>query len=183
LAKEGGFFVLDEKKHTNDISAQTHLKVMAFNGDGEYLFREDNATTRFVSKAEEGKQTISIMASENAITRKMTLELRNIPDGKVTVYADGVKCDADINADGYLIVTLDNVKPNVVYTVEVEYTPDARAYRNARYLDILTKIEVGTYYKDRLLQYSENEDAVMRASILLDGMLTENEKIRFTESW
>jgi hypothetical protein len=67
--------------------------------------------------------------------------------------------------------------------VEVEYTPDARAYRNARYLDILTKIEVGTYYKDRLLQYSENEDAVMRASILLDGMLTENEKIRFTESW
>lgn len=183
LAKEGGFFVLDAKKHTNDISTPTHLKVMAFNGNGEYLLREDNATTRFASKAEDGKQTVSIMASENAVTRKMTLELRNIPDGKVTVYADGEKCDADINADGYLIVTLDKVKPNVFYTVEVEYTPDARAYRNARYLDTLTKIEVGTEYKDQLLKHLEKEDSVMRAAILLDGMLTENEKIRLTESW
>ena len=123
------------------------------------------------------------MASENAVTRKMTLELRNIPEGKVTVYADGEKCDTDINADGYLIVTLDKVKPNVLYTVEVEYTPDARAYRNARYLDTLTKIEVGTEYKDQLLKHLEKEDSVMRAAILLDGMLTENEKIRLTESW
>ena len=67
--------------------------------------------------------------------------------------------------------------------MEAEYTPDARAYRNARYLDTLTKLEVSVEYKEKLLKNLEKEDAVMRAAILLDGMLTENEKIRFTESW
>ncbi len=183
LAKEGGFFVLDAKKHTNDISVPTHLQVMAFNGDGEYLFREDGAVTRFASKAENGKQTICIKASENAIARKMTLEFRNITDGKTTVYADGKVIDADVNADGYLIVTLDEVKPNVNYTVEVEFEVDAKAYRDARYLSALTRIEVGTDYKGGLWKLREESDASLRAAVLLDAMLTENEKIRLTESW
>ena len=183
LAKEGGFFVLDTKKHTNDISAPTHLQVMAFNGNGEYLFREDEAVTAFTAKAENGKQTVSVRASEHAITRKMTLELRNITDGNVTVYADGEKIDADVNADGYLIVTLDEVKPNVTYTVDVEFEYCARAYRNARYLSALTRIEAGTDYKDMLWNLREKDDAVLRAAILLDAVLTENEKIRLTESW
>jgi hypothetical protein len=183
LAKEGGFFVLDTKKHTNDISAPTHLQVMAFNGNGEYLFREDEAVTTFTAKAENCKQTVSVRASEHAITRKMTLELRNITDGNVTVYADGEKIDADVNADGYLIVTLDEVKPNVTYTVDVEFEYCARAYRNARYLSALTRIEAGTDYKDMLWNLREKDDAVLRAAILLDAVLTENEKIRLTESW
>ena len=183
LAKEGGFFVLDTKKHTNDITAPEHLRVMAWNGNGEYLFREDGAVTTFTSALEEGKQTITVKASENAITRKMTLELRNIPTGDVSVYANGEKIEADVNADGYLVVTLEEVRSDVLYTVEATFIEDAKAYRNARIIDALTRIEIGTNYKNRVWEHREESDAAVKGFILLDPVLTDNEKIKLTESW
>ncbi len=190
LAKEGGFFVLDKRKHTNDISAPTHLQVMAFNGNGEYVFREDGASTRFVSKKENGKQIFTVVADENAIVRKMTWELRNIMEGDVTVSANGEVIDADVKADGYLIVTLDEMKPQTVYTIEVSFTESKKAYRNARFLDILTKLEVSydvgqvSYYKkENLWKLREEEDDVLREAIMASEYFTENDKIRLTESW
>ena len=183
LAKEGGFFVLDTRKHTNEIATPDHLRVMAWNGNGEYLFREDGAVTTFTSSLEEGKQAVTVKASENAITRKMTLELRGIPTGDVSVYANGEKIDADVNADGYLTVTLDEVRPDVLYTVEATFIEDAKAYRNARLIDALTRIEIGTNYKNRVWEHREESDAAVKGFILLDPVLTDNEKIKLTESW
>lgn len=184
LAKEGGFFVLDKRKHTNDISTPTQLQVMAFNGNGSYILREDDAQTVFSATAQEGKQTVQIQASEHAVTREITLELRNITDGTVHVYADGEKIDADVNVDKYVIVTLDEVKPNVCYTIEVCYTYDAKAYRNARFLDALTRLELLTERKERLLKTMEDNDTFMKENIMyLELGLTENEKLRLTEAW
>lgn len=184
LAKEGGFFVLDQRKHTNDISTPTKLQVMAFNGNGSYILREDDAQTVFTAKAQEGKQIVQIQASEQAVTREMTVELRNITDGNVTVYADGEKINADVNPDGYVIVTLEEVRPNVCYTIEVEYTFDAKAYRDGRFYDALTRLELLTECKERLLKVVEDNDTFMKENILyLELGLTENEKLRLTEAW
>ncbi len=183
LAKEGGFFVLDAKKYTNDISTPENLTVMAFNGKGEYLLREDDAVTRFASHAEEGKQTVVIEPSEGAVARKMRLELRNIAKGEVKVFADGKEIAADVREDSYLTVLLDEVKPNGSYTVEVSFTEDRTAYRNARYLYALTRLEAETLYKNRLWIKRELDDAALRAAIMSDDRLTENEKIRLTEAW
>ncbi len=183
LAKEGGFFVLDKKKHTNDISAPTHLQVMAMNGNGEYLFREDDSATLFTAKAEAGKQSFTITPDGNAITRKMTVELRNIAKGEVTVLANGEKLMAEVSGDGYVVVTLDEVKAGVTYTIEAVYEHDAKAYRDARFLDALSKIELRNGHKDSLWKARELEDELLRNTILIDAGLTENEKTKLCEAW
>ena len=184
LAKAGGFFPLDGRKHTNSIDLPDYLRVMAFNGNGEYTLREDGAGTHFCSEASEGKQTVRIKASEGSIPRKITLEMRNIKNGKVAVYADGALISADVRGDEYTTVTLENVLPNVEYTVVAEYMPDARAYRDARYLEALTHIEVDNIYKKKLWELHEIEsDKELLRAIMADEVLTENEKIRLTEAW
>ena len=157
---------------------------MTFNGNGEYTLREDGAGTHFCSEASEGKQTVRIKASEGSIPRKITLEMRNIKNGKVTVYANGALIPADVRGDEYTTVTLENVLPNVEYTVVAEYMPDARAYRDARYLEALTHIEVDNIYKKKLWELHEIEsDKELLRAIMADEVLTENEKIRLTEAW
>ncbi len=183
LTKEGGFFVLDKRKHTNDIGTPTHLQVMAMNGDGEYLFREDEGITRFTAKAENGKQTVTIMPDENIITRKVTLELRNIMKGEVVVFANGEKIDVDVKEDGHVIVTLDEVRAGVIYTVETVFEEDARAYRNARVLDALTRLEIRYGRKDVIWKATALEDAALYAAIMMEVSLTDNEKCKLTEAW
>ncbi len=182
LLKEGGFFVLDARKHTNDIGVPTSLKVMACNGNGEYLFREDDAVTHFVAKAENGKQIFSIK-SENAVTRKMTFELRNVMKGEVVVYAGGEMISADVNDDGYVVVKLDEVKAGVLYTIEVVDKTDRNAYRNARFLDALTRISIPTDCKKALWDARVYSDAVLKAKILMDVSLTDLERIKLAEAW
>ena len=184
LAKEGAFFPLDARKHTNKADVPDKLRVMAFNGNGEYTLHEDGASTRFVSKQDACKQTVLFEATENSIERDIKFEFRNIPDGKVTVLADGHPIRAEIKSDGFLSVSIDSALPGVIYIVEVEFTEDALGYRNARYLDALTRIEAKTAEKEKLWALHSIEDSkeLMR-KIFTDGELTENEKIRLTESW
>jgi hypothetical protein len=67
---------------------------------------------------------------------------------------------------------------------KLEFTEDALGYRNARYLNALTRIEAATSEKEKLWALHSIEDSkeLMR-KIFTDGELTENEKIRLTESW
>ena len=183
LAKEGAFFVLDGRKHTNDISAPDKLTVMSWNGNGEYILREDGANTRFVSRFADGRQTVTITPDEGAITRSVRLELRNIPHGEVTVYADGKQIEADVREDAFTTVYLDEVSAGVVYTVEAVFNRAAREYRNVRYLYALTRLEARTGHKTDLWKLSGREDAEIYAAVTADGTLTENEKIRLTEAW
>ena len=183
LAREGGFFVLDDRRHTNDISLPDRLTVMSFLGDGEYTLREDGAETRFVSRVADGVQTVTVCPSEGAVTRKLRLELRNIARGEVRVYADGKEIDAEVYEDGYLTVILDEVRGGACYTVETAFTASAREYRDARYLYALTRMELSVSCKTVLWSARELSDRELYETIMARTDVTENEKLRLTEAW
>ncbi len=182
LAKEGGFLVLDARQHTNDLSAPDHLHVMAMNGNGSYTLREDQASTVFTAKAEVNKQIVTIQAS-NTLTRKITLAFRNIKQGDVNVFANGVPMEAAVNADDYLVVTMDEVKAGLTYTIEVVYAYDARAYRDERFLDALTRLEIPFDRKETLWNFRYLDDEHLKAKILMDVSLSENDRIKLSEAW
>lgn len=185
LAKEGGFFVLDGRKHTNSTDLPDSLTVMTFNGNGEYVLHEDGEQgrmdTKFVSVSEEDKQVVVISScgAECVSERKVRLEFRNIRKGKATVYANGVPVDAQTKTDGYLIVTISCVF-GADYTIEVEIMNDKTAER-ARFFDVLTRVELVHEEKDAILrQYRFGKDALTDA-IMKSRRLTENEKLYLTE--
>ncbi len=181
LAKEGGFFLLDKKKHTNDIQIPTHLEVLAFNGNGSYLFREDEGNTSFTAKEENGKQIFEIYADAGVITRKMTVKLRNLIKADIKVYANGERCFADLNEDGCMIITLDEVQPDTLYTIEAVYTNDEMRYRKARFLDALTKLEIPYCRKNMLWELCEETDDNLKYAIQMNVFLTDIEKIKLLE--
>ena len=189
LAKEGGFFVLDGRKHTNSIALPDALDVLTFNGNGAYTLHEDNEKgrmeTRFVSKAEVGKQTVEISVSgdECVASRRMKLEFRNIAKGNVKVYENGVLADAFVKTDSCVIVTLPAVKAGAVYTVEVEYLENTRRFRK-RMIDALARFELLTTEKDHILRetWKLSEEETLDFIRGYDA-LSENEKIYVTEEW
>ena len=204
LAKEGGFFVLDGRKHTNSIETPDFLRVMAFNGHGTYVLREDDCCTTFVSStvhecsentdpAFTDSQTVhdraagtdtmirktqifTIAASQGTPTRRIKLELRNIPEGTVTVYADKNPIAADVVCDEFTTVTLAKVTAGVTYTIEVSYTDSPEKYRYDRFTYALTRIEAENAHKLKLHALCELSDEALVQEILTDEILTENEK-------
>ena len=189
LAKEGGFFVLDGRKHTNSIDFPDVLNVMTFNGNGEYTLHEDGENgrmdTRFVSVSEEGKQKVTITVSGDHCvkTRKVRLEFRNIQKGTVKVYADGALQTTSVKTDGFVIVTLPDVRPDSVYTVEVEPIADEK-YFYKRIIEALSRIECGNVDKNEFFRnmWKESEEEVL-ALIRNTDAFSENEKIYLTEEW
>lgn len=186
LAKEGGFFVLDGRKHTNSIELPDALTVMAFNGNGEYTLYEDSKqgrmATRFVSEEKDGKQTVSILASGDVCVseRSVRLELRNIRKGTVKAFADGEALEVSVKTDGCLIVTIPCVRPGVTYTVEAEIVSDERAERK-RFFEFLTRVEITHAEKDEILHACRmGKDAIVDAIAACKG-LTENEKLYLME--
>ncbi len=186
LAKEGGFFVLDGRKHTNSIELPDALTVMAFNGNGEYTLYEDSKqgrmATRFVSEEKDGKQTVSILASGDVCVseRSVRLELRNIRKGTVKAFADGEALEVSVKTDGCLIATIPCVRPGVTYTVEAEIVSDERAERK-RFFEFLTRVEITHAEKEEILRACRmGKDAIVDAIAACNG-LTENEKLYLTE--
>ncbi len=182
LAKAGGFFVLDARSNTNDIGTPEHLRVMAMNGNGRYIFREDGAQTTFTATETEAGQAFTVAANGTA-PRKMTLELRNIAEGDVTVFENGKKTDAYVNNDGFITVTLDEVRAGDVYTIEIAYEYDAKKYRNTVYLDALSRIELADDRKQPLWEARELSGDALYARIMTDASLTDNERLKLTEAW
>ena len=189
LAKEGGFFVLDGRKHTNSVELPDVLNVMTFNGNGAYTLREDNEKgrmeTSFVSSAAEGKQTVEIKAlgDECVASRKMNLEFRNIDKGTVRVYENGTLIDVRVKTDGFVTVMLPEVVLGNTYTVEVEYTANEKRFRK-RLVEALAHIECKNAVKDSILRgtWELSEQDTLRA-IREREDLTQNEKIYMTEEW
>ena len=189
LAKEGGFFVLDGRKHTNSVALPDKLDVLTFNGDGAYTLKEDNEKgrmeTSFISKAESGKQTVEIKVSgdECISSRTVKLEFRNIRKGNVTVYENGAPVQTSVKTDSCVIVTLPEVKAGSVYTVEVTYAEDTRRFRK-RLIEALAHIECENQDKNQILrntwEISEQETVDYIRSL---EQFTENEKIYMTEEW
>lgn len=192
LAKEGGFFVLDGRKHTNRIDTPDFLHVMAFNGNGTYVLREDDCSTTFTAEATVkhhenndatilNVQTFTVAASENAPIRKLKLELRNIPEGSVTVHADENVIDADIICDEFTTVILPEVSAGRTYTITVTYTASEEQYQYDRLTYALTRIEAENEHKRKLHTLYTLSPETLAAEISKDKTLTENEKIYLLE--
>jgi hypothetical protein len=183
LAKDGAFVPLDARKHTNNADIPDKLRVMVFNGNGEYTLFEDEENTRFVSKSDNGKQTVLFEATEKSIERGITLEFRNIKDGKVSVLADGKPIYAEVRGDDFVIVKIDSALPGVIYVVEVEFEEDAKRHRNDRFLYALTRMEIETKLQRWIWKLHDIDDdkELIRQLFTYPG-LTENERIRLTEA-
>ena len=184
LAKEGAIIPLDARKHTNSIDLPDALKVMAFNGNGEYTLYEDEAQTKFISKKNACKQTMFIESTENSIERSIKIEFRNITDASVFVLADGKPIEAEVRSDDFLTVTIPCVLPGVIYVVETEFKEDHRKYRDDKFVKALSCLEIPTSIKNELWELHDiDDDKEFMRSIMLKTELTENEKIKLTESW
>ena len=189
LAREGGFFVLDGRKHTNSIELPDVLNVMAFNGNGAYTLHEDNEAGRmetvFVSRAEDGKQTVEIAAGGDACipSRMMKLEFRNIEKGSVRVYENGAPVDVQTKTDGFVTVTIPEVTLGKTYTVEVEYTESEKHFRR-RLIDVLTRLEALHDTKEQILRgtWKLSEEETLDFIRNYDK-LSENEKLYLIEEW
>ena len=189
LAREGGFFVLDGRKHTNSIDLPNVLNVMAFNGNGAYTLREDNETgrmeTAFVSRAEEGKQTVEITVVGDACipSRMLKLEFRNVENGNVRVYENGVPVDAQTKTDGFVTVTLPEVTLGKTYTVEVEYTESEKHFRR-RLIDVLTRLEALHETKEQILRGTWKLSKEETLDFIRNyDKISENEKLYLIEEW
>lgn len=189
LAREGGFFVLDGRKHTNSIDLPNVLNVMAFNGNGAYTLREDNETgrmeTAFVSSAEEGKQTVEITVGGDACipSRMLKLEFRNVENGNVRVYENGVPVDAQTKTDGFVTVTLPEVTLGKTYTVEVEYTESEKRFRR-RLIDVLTRLEALHDTKENILRDTWKLTKEETLDFIRNyDKISENEKLYLIEEW
>ena len=190
LAKEGGFFVLDGRYHTNRADCPDRLEVQCFNGTGHYEMPEEYddfaAETVFESVGTENRQIVTIRTTgdtDKLPRRTLKLEFRNIPDGKVTVCANGCPVEADVLTEEYLTVTVENVDPDAVYTVTVDYTADEAAYRQSRFLYALTRIESEISVKGWAWNRRDLPAEELRQYLLEQPQFTENEKIYLTEAW
>ena len=182
LAKAGGFFVLDARKHTNSIETPNALHVMAFNGNGHYILHEDDCSTTFTATSiSRYTQHFTIRASKGTPSRKLKLELRNIPEGAVTVYADKKSMDVDVIYDEFTTVTLPEVIPGVTYTIEVTYNTSETQYRYDRLTYALTRIEAENEHKRKLHALCGLSDEELVKEIYADYILTEHEKIFLLE--
>ena len=112
----------------------------------------------------------------------MTLEFRNIKDGNVCVYADGVPVESELHVDEFVSVSLD-AKPNIEYKAEITFKANAREYRNIRLAWALTRIPISIKEKDKIWKWRELDDKELMRNIMTSQVLTDNEKIRLTESW
>ena len=191
LAKEGGFFLLDGRKHTNKSDVPDLIEVMVFNGNGEYTLHEDNEGgwmhTAFKSEKANGMQTLEMLADGNLDVmpeRTYKFEFRNIPDGNVRVFADGKPVVFETDIGDYLTVIVENAKAGVKYRVEVEYERTATEYRNARIIYNITRIE-GDFEMRRKFKEAlfKEDDATCKKYIMQNEAFSKIERKRLCEAW
>ena len=188
LMKSGGFFVLDGRRHTNDISNPDSLTVICSNGNGKYRLYEDgpngSVITEFDSEGESGRQrvTVTVTGDEAVIPlRTLRLEMKNIRNGAVRVIGTD---DYETDEDGCTVILIKNVKAGDSYTVAVDHQPDVRAYRNGRILYTLQRIE-GSYEKKNAIwnKALASSDEEIKGYIQSLNYLTARQKKRLTEAW
>lgn len=141
LAKAGGFLVLDGREGTNLCDEPDSLRVLAFNGDGSYVLREDGGETEFTSVGTETTQTVTVISHASVKKREIALEFRNITGGSVTVTEDGKEIPFECDDDGCLSVVLPCVAAGKTYTVKAEFKTEKNEKRNAAFFYTLQRIE------------------------------------------
>lgn len=173
LAKQGGFLVLDGAPKGNSVEVPDCLRVLCFNGDGEYTLYEDRAVTHFEAIAgENGEQIFRFHCEdpENILpVRSCVLELRNIGDGRVTVLENGTKRACRIShRDGYTRVHLEQLKANTDYEIRALEQESPLERRNMRLQQSLSLLEWDNAGKAALADALCNEADTDKCRILVE---------------
>lgn len=182
LLKEGGFFVLDAREHTNLCDEPDALDVLTTKGNGTYTLREDSGKTVFTAQAENGVQTVTIVADETVKTRRVRLEFRNIETGIARVTVNGRQTRFTYDDDGFVSVEIPALKGGKTYRVTLTYTENEREKRNARLFRSIRRFE--RVSQDNHVLYVElrvRSDEDCRAWIRAEKTLTKHQKKRLFE--
>ena len=165
LLKEGGFFVLDDRKYTNDVENPTQLKVYVTNGDGSYTLHEEQngkrIDTTFMSKAGQGIQTIRFCCNAettNTESRKYKFIFSNILSGVVSVMADGGAYPAVMDDNGRLSVTVDGILCKTQYEISVRYKEQSGKKQKEALRKTITKLQMDNNEKNTIYNKLLNFD-------------------------
>ncbi|MCQ2771246.1 MAG: alpha-xylosidase [Clostridia bacterium] len=155
LAKSGSFIPLDHSTSDNNCDLPKHLDVMVFNGDGEYNLHEDEndceLCTCFKSHLVGDNQ--KVVFKTNGVPsngRTITFMFKNIPTGIASVTANGKKCECDFDDNGYVSITLKNIKQDVEYIINVKFDATYSS-KNKQLIYTLTRLVGDNTKKHELL--------------------------------
>ena len=125
FARAGAFLPLSADKG-NGCGYPEKLEVWAYSGNGSYTLYEDGAYTTFTQTSELGIDTITIRCygATDALpkTRTVALRCKNITEGSVRLFVDGVERMVEDEYAACVSVTIP-VESEKTYRVEVRYTP------------------------------------------------------------
>lgn len=157
LIKEGGFFVLDDRKPTNDVELPDRLKVYAANGNGSYVLHEDldgkRIRTEFASESAPGIQRVTIRRIGDGLpARRYAVRFCNIPEGEAEVRAEGRPYPALVDDNGRLEVVLEATEPDVEYEITVRFREEPERKRTDEIRRVVTRLQMENYAKDELLR-------------------------------
>lgn len=157
LLREGGFFVLDDRKYTNDVENPDCLKVYVTNGNGSYCLHEDKdgkrIDTLFTSEENAGRQKVTFCCRTEGAevpSRRYYLRFCNICGGEVTALADGVEYPVVTDDNGRLSVVLEGVTANVKYEITISFPEQSEEKRSGALRRIVTKLQMDHDSKDVL---------------------------------
>ncbi len=92
LAKEGAIIPYSEDSGNLCVNPN-RLRVDIYDGNSEYVFYEDDVTTRFKVESTADKLRIVVESSACSLKRNVKFALKNIKRGNLNVYRNGVKIE------------------------------------------------------------------------------------------
>lgn len=173
LLKEGGFFVLDDRKYTNDVENPNQWKVYVTNGEGNYTLHEEQdgeqIDTVFAAKAGQGTQTVTFCCrteTKLAEPRRYKFVFSNILSGAVTVLADGKACAASVDDNGRLHVTVEGICANTQYEINVRFAEQTDEMQKEALQKTITKLQMDNNEKNEIYKKLCSADEGTYAAIV-----------------
>ncbi len=175
LLKEGGFFILDDRKYTNDVENPDMLKVYITNGNGSYTLHEEQEGKRidtiFVSEKKEDVQKVRFsckIGAEGFDTkpRRYQFVFCNILSGEVTVKGDDKAHPAHVDDNECLHVTIEKIVPGVQYEISVLFAEQVDKKRREAIRKIITRFEMDNNQKNEFYEKLCKSDEVTYENIV-----------------
>lgn len=188
LLKEGGFFVLDDRKATNSVENPDILKILVSNGNGAYTLHEEQdgqwVDTLLRSEGSAGSQKVTICCRQKDVKmpkRKFHLKFCNIVAGTVTVTADGKTYPAHIDDNGRVTVTLDEVRPELTYEILIRFVESKEGKHRENIRTTITRLQMENEEKEALYKNLCANDGEEVNEYLQHTTLPEIAKLRLLE--
>ncbi len=171
LIQAGGILPLSANPK-NSVDNPSVMDILVWSGDGKYTLYEDGAVmetdgalfTHFESELCGNTQSLSICTSGDASVipenRVMRIRFKDIADGRVTLYKNGIKVDHDEILTDCAAIDLE-VSAENNYRIEVEFAPQTRLQKLQSYArGILLRAEGEIIDKDNLWKLLSRAESI-----------------------